>query len=880
MTTPIWRTSQLRALLILVTFCGSGPLVVAEEDPQPAVDYGRDVLPVLLAKCFRCHGPDQAQRKGDLRLDRADAVHGTVIIPGQPEQSALIARILESDGTLRMPPPASKMDLTTAEKDLLTRWVSEGARYGVHWSYQRPLRPEIPEIELSDWARTEIDRFVLARLEATGLRPSAEADRVSLIRRLTLDLTGLPPIPRDIDRFLADRRSRAYERLVDRILASQHYGERMAQDWLDLARYGDTNGYENDSDRQMWLYRDWVINAFNTNMPYNRFVVEQIAGDLLPDATAAQAIASGFNRNTTYNEEGGADAEEFLVAYAVERASTTATVFLGITLGCAQCHEHKYDPFTQAEFYRFYAFFNSVQGERGATGHDIALPPLLSLPTTEQSTGLLNTNRELWELEVAVAERVASVRLPGPQAVASQPPVVTGNPENAPSVDKQDPKKTHFAVLQAWEKRVRAAEESELPDDVLAVVRLPAEKRDSQQRRLVRDYFVEYAYSGAQEEFTLLHQRRTELTAVIASQEADIPTTMVMAEMAKPRDAFVLVRGNFENRGERVTADVPAIFPPLPVDKPKNRMALGYWLVDPANPLVARVAVNRMWKQLFGIGLVATMEDFGVRGDFPSHPKLLDWLATEFVRSGWDVKAVQKQIVLSAAYRQRSVYRADVAEKDPYNRLLARQARVRLSAEGIRDVALSVGGLLNDDLGGPSVYPYQPAGYYSDKGRWKWPQSEGEALYRRGLYTFWRRTTMYPSFQIFDAPSRETCVANRAITNTPLQALVTLNDPTFVESARGFARRILKEGGGTRDSRLRYAYRVALGRVPDEAEWLTLRQLHDAQRNRFRSDRVGAESLANQTVSERSSQMDQALLATWTALANVFLNLDEAITRN
>ena len=872
------RLTQRCVMVLTGALCVSGSLCGADADTGTSVDYGRDVLPVLLAKCVRCHGADETKRKGGLRLDRADALHGTVIIPGEPAESVFIQRIRESDPSLRMPPPSARVDLTGAEKTLLTKWVSQGARYGAHWAYVRPTRPDVPETSLSSWPRNKIDHFILARLEAGGLRPADEADRETLIRRVTLDLTGLPPAPREIDRFLTDRRLRAYERLVDRALASQHYGERMAQDWLDLARYGDTNGYENDSDRQMWLYRDWVINAFNTNMPYDRFVVEQIAGDLLPDATASQTIASGFNRNTTYNEEGGADAEEFLVAYAVERASTTATVFLGITLGCAQCHEHKYDPFTQAEFYRFYAFFNSVAGERGATGHDIALPPLLSLPTNEQSEMLRRTHREIWNLEVEIAGRVAAVTFPDPGRTAIRQS--TGGGASAAQDDRNSPEKTHFALPEDWEEYVRALADPDLPDGVLEVIRLPQKQRDAQQTRLVRDYFVEYAYSGRREEFAVLHQRRSELAAVLASQQGDIPTTMVMSEMTERRDAFVLVRGNFENRGEKVTADVPAIFPPLPSDKPKNRLGLGYWLVDSENPLVARVAVNRIWKQLFGVGLVATMEDFGVRGEFPSHPKLLDWLATEFVQSGWDVKALQKKIMLSAAYRQRSVHRPALAQKDPYNRLLARQSRFRMSAEGIRDIALSIGGLLNEDLGGPSVYPFQPSGYYSDKGRWKWPQSEGAALYRRGIYTFWRRTTMYPSFQIFDAPSRETCVANRAVTNTPLQALVTLNDPTFVESARAFARRILHEGGATRDSRLRYAYRVAVGRVPDEAEWRTLRQLHSAQRARFRHDREAAESLAKRVGSETTPEHEIALVATWTALANVFLNLDETITRN
>ena len=875
-----WRPVRDRLMWSLLLLFPCSTLCGADSDSPIRLDYGRDVLPVLSSKCFRCHGPDQAQRKGELRLDLARAVHGTVVTPGDPQGSPLIERIRETDPELRMPPPESKIVLTSAEIETLSRWVSEGARYAVHWAYQEPVRPEIPVTDATAWSRNEIDHFVLDRLEREGYRPSAEASRETLIRRLSFDLTGLPPTPQEVERFLKDKRTRAYERLVDRVLASQHYGERMAQDWLDLARYGDTNGYENDSDRKMWLYRDWVINAFNTNMPFDQFALEQIAGDLLPNANAAQQIASGFNRNTTYNEEGGADAEEFLVAYAVERASTTGTVFLGITLGCAQCHEHKYDPFTQAEFYRFYAFFNSVKGERGATGHDIALPPLLSLPTTEQRTALTAANRELWNLELAIMQRVAAVELEGGKENSSP---VGGTPSNGedPATDKEMPaQKTHFAVQEQWEEHVRAAEEPTLPDDVLAVVRIAGEKRDPQQRRLARDYFVEYASSGTRDLFVLVHQRRAELTAIIEEQKAAIPTTMVMAEMAERRDAFVLVRGNFQHRGDQVTADVPAIFPPLPKGRPKNRLGLGYWLADPRNPLVARVAVNRLWKQLFGAGLVNTMEDFGVRGDFPSHPKLLDWLAVEFVGSGWNVKALQKRLLMSATYRQSSVYQSAAAQRDPYNRLLSRQNRFRLSAEGVRDVALSVSGLLNDEIGGPSVYPYQPEGYYSDKGRWKWPQSEGEALYRRGLYTFWRRTTMYPSFQIFDAPSRETCVASRAVTNTPLQALVTLNDPTFVESARVFAQRILEHGGATPDSRWRYAYRVALGRLPDEAEWATLRRLHAHQENRFRRDSASAQALAARGNRDLQSPWDSPLLATWTTLANVLLNLDETITRN
>jgi len=852
----------------------------AEDETQPAIDFSRQIRPILSSKCFRCHGPDEDQREGDLRLDVAEVAYGRVIVPGDANASKLIHRITSRDPDKQMPPPDSKLALTPAEISLLEQWVSQGAEYSLHWAFAKPQQPAAPTPKNQLWSRNEIDKFLLKRLEDEALDPSPEADKVTLIRRLSFDLTGLPPTIEEVDRFLVDERPRAYESLVDRLLASQHYGERMAQDWLDLARYGDTNGYENDSDRQMWLYRDWIINALNTNLPFDQFTIEQIAGDLLPHANDSQRIASGFNRNTTYNEEGGADPEEFAVVYAVERASTTATVFLGLTMGCAQCHDHKYDPISQKEFYQFYAFFNSVDGEKGATGHDIPLPPLISLATKEQTVELDRTRRELAELATRIAEAVARVEVAPAAAGADQTraDAVAGKQAEKEKKDAQTVK--YFAAQAAWEEHeMQQQEKSKLPADVLMLVKLEADKRSSEQRQQLRDYFVEHAYSQAKQIFEPLHQQQANLKKQAEAIDKAVATTMVMKKMEQRRPAHLLIRGDFQQKGEQVEPDVPAIFPPLPAQRARDRLALAEWLVDEDNPLLARVAVNRLWKQFFGSGLVKTMEDFGVRGEYPSHPKLLDWLATEFVRSRWNVKALQKKIVMSTTYRQASRYRPDAARIDPYNRLLARQNRFRFTAEGIRDTALAVAGLLNEDIGGPSVYPYQPADYYSDKGRWKWPQSKGQDLYRRGLYTYWRRTTTYPTFGIFDAPSRETCTVERPRTNTPLQALVTLNDPTFVEAARVFAERIMRQGGTSTDDRLKFAFRATLARSPDERDCEILRGVYADRLANYTVATQAASALVQQGEHPTPADLDPIQLAAWTNIANVLLNLDETITR-
>ncbi|MBQ11192.1 MAG: hypothetical protein CMJ45_06560 [Planctomyces sp.] len=843
----------------------AAPPTAKTTDKPARVDFSREIRPLLAEKCLICHGPSKQQRASQLRLDQAEKTIGSVVVPGQPTKSELLKRISSDDPKTRMPPADSHPPLSPAEIDTFRRWIAQGADYSLHWSFVPPVRPGLPRVADAAWPRNSVDHFVLNRLEATGLKPSPEADRITLIRRLTLDLTGLPPTTEEIDRFVEDNDRGAWERVVDRLFSSQHYGERMAMSWLDLSRYGDTNGYENDSERRMWPYRDWVINAFNTNMPFDRFTLEQIAGDLLPHASTSQRIASGFNRNTTYNEEGGADPDEFLVVYAVERASTTGTVFLGLTLGCAQCHEHKYDPISQTDFYRFYAFFNSVDGEKGAMGHDIPLPPLLDLATPRQQQQRDRLAEKLETIGKQIKARVAGVKLDAAKDTATKKEGKTDD--------------GFFTKQSDWEAYAAKLDAKKLPKQIVTLLKSKPEDRNDDQKKQLREYFIERGYSVTRTVFAPLHKQQDALQAEKDKLEKAIPTTMIMKAMAKRRPAHLLIRGDFLQKGSEVQPGIPSIFKPLSADRPRNRLGLARWLTDPDNPLVGRVAVNRLWTQFFGSGLVLTPEDFGVRGKFPTHPRLLDWLTVEFIRTGWNVKALQKRIVMSSTYRQSSHARPDALAKDPLNRLLARQNRFRLSAEEVRDVALSISGLLNNRIGGPSVYPFQPQDYYSDKGRWKWPESTGGDLYRRGLYTFWRRTTTFPTFQIFDAPSRETCIVKRPRTNTPLQALVTLNERTFVESARAYGERIVKRGGPSLDSRLTFAFRNTVGRSPDDRERPILEKLYQAQLSKYRRDPKATRALLTGSGHRPPHDVDSAELAAWTTLANVILNLDEAITR-
>ncbi len=831
---------------------------------DPKIDYSRDIRPILANHCWSCHGPDDRTREAELRLDSRDAALARrkqgkpAIVPGDPAGSALISRIEAEKAARRMPPPEAKKPLSDRQKQLLRRWIEQGADFSRHWAFVPPRRPTVPEIaNPKSPIRNSIDAFVSAKRQAAGLAASPEADRATLIRRVTLDLTGLPPTLQEVDAFLGDTSPDAYERLVERLLASPRYGEKMANLWLDLARFGDTSGYEYDSTRQMWMWRDWVIHACNRNLPFDEFTIQQLAGDLLPHPTTDNKIASGFNRNTRFNEENGSDPEEFVVRYTVDRTSTLGQVWLGLTLGCAECHAHKYDPISHREFYQLYAFFTGIKEPMVSGNHNLPLPPLLEMPRPEHVKALVYVKKDLAGFQAAIDAQL----------------------KNFPYIDWSIlNEKQPLLSQRAWEKV--AGNNSNLPADVKAVLRIPIDNRTDAQKKLLRDYYVRFVFRDARDLFDPLNKKIDELLAQRKKIEESIPYTLISEEMAKPRDAYVLIRGDFQKRGEKVERDVPSIFPPLPREAPRNRLGLARWLVSPEHPLTARVAVNRLWAQMFGIGLVRTIGDFGTQGELPSHPELLDWLATEYVASGWDTKAMLKRMALSATYRQSSDVPDKVPDVDPSNRLLYRANRFRHGAEQVRDNALAIAGLLSDRIGGPSVMPYQPPDFYKGKyENWQWMVSQGDDAYRRGMYTFWRRTSLHPMFALFDAPSREDCTVQRARTTTPLQALVTLNDPTFVEAAGAFARRVLTEGPADLKGRISFAFRAALARKPDEREMQVVTTRYRLLLERYRKDTEAAAKVVGAVKNMGPRKLDVAEQAAWTGLANLLLNLDETLTR-
>jgi hypothetical protein len=807
------ETFEMRSMLLLVA-----NLTLATWLP-PAhaapVDFDREIRPILADRCFKCHGPDENERQADLRLDLPEALlrpadsGRPAVVPGKPAESGLYRRISSTRKSFVMPPPDSGKTLSAPEKEVLRRWIEEGATYGAHWSFVPPERPPLPAVKRGAWPRNEIDHFILARLEAAGLVPSPEADRITLVRRLSLDLTGLPPAPAEVDAFLAKTGPDAYESVVDRLLASPHFGERMALDWLDAARFADTHGYHLDSGRDMTRWRDWVIGAFNRNLPFDQFTVEQIAGDLLEGATLDQKIASGFHRNHMINYEGGAIPAEYQTAYIVDRVNTTGTVWLGLTIGCAQCHDHKFDPVTQREYYQLYAFFHNV-AESGLDGKKGNAAPMLRLGTNAQGSAL-----DMQAAALATVER----------------------------------------LLEGLSPQARKGSEG---------------KR--------------------------LREERTALRADLAILDSRMPTTMVMQELPEPRDTFILDRGQYDKPGEKVLPGVPACLPSLPTeddsDPAPNRLALARWLVAPGHPLVGRVIVNRYWQMFFGTGIVKTVEDFGSQGELPSHPELLDWLATTFVTpetgAPWDVKALVRRIITSATYRQRSAVTPALAARDPENRLLARGPRLRLQAEFLRDQALFASDLLDGRIGGTSVSPYQPPGLWEELtsrldganfSAQVYNPSHGPDLYRRSMYSFWKRTSPPPSLVTFDAPDRETCTVRRARTNTPLQALVLLNDPTYVEAARKLAERVMHESEGC-DERIALAFRLVTARPPRATERTLLRGLFDESLKRYRADPALGHKLLQVGESPRDDRLDVAELAAWTMVASTILNLDETVTRN
>jgi hypothetical protein len=818
----------------------------------PPVDFNYDIRPILSAKCYACHGQDEAARKAKLRLDvREDALRehddGTPIVPGDTKASALVQRITSHDPEEVMPPPKEGQPLTAREIDLLSRWIAQGAEYKQHWAWQAPVRPPLPAggtNAKNGKNGNPIDAFVVARLQAAGLHASPEADRHTLLRRVSLDLTGLPPSPEEVAAFAGDTGPEAYERAVDRLLASPRFGEKWARMWLDLARYADSTGYGSDALRlNIWPYRDWVIQAFNRNLPYDQFTIEQLAGDLLPNATQDQLIATAFHRNTMTNIEGGTVDEEYRVAAVKDRIATTAQVWMGLTLQCAQCHTHKFDPISQREYYQTYAIFNETED---ADRKDEA--PTLPLPPTAEDIA-----REA-ALKAGVAD--AEQQLKTAQAASDD-------------------------GLEKWEA---GFDKSKASADVAAILGIPPEQRDAAQKKKLLEYHRTLTPALADLDKKLAAKRKE----LAAFKPLAVP---VMRELAadKRRETHLLTKGNYLAPAELLQPAVLTAFGPVPETPAPTRLDFAQWLVSPENPLTARVAVNRFWAQLFGTGIVETEEDFGTQGALPSHPELLDWLAVTFRSSAaegglaWDMKALLKLIVTSATYRQSSRVLPEHLEKDARNRLLAHYPRRRLEAEQLRDQALAVAGLLSPKLGGPSVYPPQPEGLWRvafNGGENAYKTSTGEDRYRRGLYTIWRRTMPYPSMTTFDAPSRESCTLRRQPTNTPLQAFVTLNDPCFVECAQAFARRIVKEGGATAEERVKWALETALARPATEAQVASLARLFEAELAHYKEVAADATKLATSATQPLPAGADPVELAAWTVVANTVLNLDAFLTKS
>jgi mono/diheme cytochrome c family protein len=803
------------------------------------VDFNREVQPIFAEHCYKCHGPDAKARKGNLRLDVRDGAlrkNDPVLMPGAADKSELVQRICSEGPDRVMPPAKTKRRLSPQQIDVIRRWVNEGAVWGRHWAFEPPQRHPLPDVRDRSWPRNGIDHFILARLEREGLRPSPEAPREVLLRRVSLDLTGLPPTPEEVDLFLKDDSPATYERAVDRLLASPRYGEHMAWDWLDAARYADTNGFQADPLRTMWPWRDWVVRAFNANMPFDQFTIEQLAGDLLPGTATSQKVATGFNRNHMYNGEGGRIAEETRVENVMDRVETTATVWLGLTFTCARCHNHKFDPFTQREYYQLFAFFNNTSETGGGFGSG-QVPPVLPLPTDEQQRQLHGLVEQLARLQQQMGAREKEL-LPG-------------------QVE--------------WEHH--AVAEKGLPANITAALKITADKRTPAQALEVRDAFLQRDARWAD-----LRRQRDEAQKAKDEGEKSVPRVMIMDDLPKPRETFILVRGTYNKPAEKVTAGTPATLPPLPPG-PVNRLTLARWLMSPNHPLTARVAVNRAWQTFFGTGLVKTTEDFGIQGEKPSHPDLLDWLARELDQSGWDIKALHRLLVTSATYRQSSRTTPEVLERDPENRLLAHGPRYRLPAYVLRDQALAVAGLLVEHQGGPSVKPYQPPGVWEEAtfGFQRYQQDKGADLYRRSLYTFWKRIVAPTMF--FDVATRQTCTVRLARTNTPLHALLLLNDVTYVEAARNLAQRLLTTSGPP-GPRLDLAFRLATARKPTDAEAALLFRRLEQLRTHYSANPAEARKLLQMGESSRAPAIDEVEHAAWTGLSLLLLNLDETLTQH
>lgn len=1009
---------------------------------ETRLDFNRDIRPILSDNCFACHGFDAKKRKADLRLDVAEGAYRVVdgvqaVKPGDPEASSILQRILSQDEEEVMPPPESHKKLTATQVETLKRWIREGAEYKKHWAFESPVKASVPSVKPTGVpVRNAVDAFIQARLAKEGLRPSPEAAKETLIRRVTLDLTGLPPTAAEVDAFLADEGADAYERVVDRLLKSERYGEHMGRHWLDVARYADTHGLHLDNERSMWPYRDWVVRAFNENLPYDAFTRWQLAGDLLPQATIDQQIASGFNRCNVTTSEGGSINEEFIFRYAVDRTDTTVAVWMGLTAGCAVCHDHKYDPITQKEFYSLYAFFNSA-ADPAMDGNILLTPPILRLSTPEQKAELARLEADIGRQQTRIREAIASLNYTDPSQVTPPPPVQTsevlwfedsfppaakveaaGEPTQLISqaqgpvfsgkaalrrkakgvaqdffssggsfevpangkisvqcwIDPKDEPKavmlqfhtsgwnhravwgqegaipfgkvrtpervtmgglptsgqwvklefpaekvglkpgmkvtgyafTQFDGTVVWDRlamssRVEPAKDPQwswkvwtqrnqgrrvegLPNDLQTLVRgkKAVEWSEAEVKRL-KDWWLENEYQGAREIVQGPRAEKLALEGKRKSLEDMIPATLVMADLPQPRDSFVMTRGQYDQPGEKVNRATPAVFPPLKnMDRP-TRLDLADWLLSPEHPLTARVQVNRFWQQFFGTGLVKTSNDFGSQGEPPSHPELLDWLAVSFREGGWDMKALVRLLVTSHTYRQSAAFTSPGADRDPENRLLSRGPRFRLDAEMVRDSALFVSGLLSPKIGGKGVKPYQPENIWEPVGfggsnTRNYLQDHGESLYRRSLYTFWKRTAPPPSMTTFDAPNRESYCLRRERSNTPLQALNLMNDVQHVEAARNFAQRLLHAGGSV-DGRITAAFRAVTSRYPNAEEAETVRTALEQHRAAYRAKPDAARQVILYGESKADAKLDPVELAAWTLVCNLLLNLDEAVTR-
>jgi len=1040
---------------IVGLLCSVGLIFVRPVSAEEKLQFNRDIRPILSNACFHCHGPDEKERKSGLRFDLAEAPFqpaksgDPVIIKGNAKDSELVYRIfLPDDDDDHMPPIDSGKSLTKEQKGILRKWIDQGAEYQGHWAFLSPIRPEVPK---ETAAKHPIDAFLQNRLQMEGLTMKKEADKETLLRRATLDLTGLPPTLAEMDAFAGDKSPDAYEKALDRLLSSPHYGERMALEWLDLARYADSNGFQSDGSRTMWLWREWLIGAYNRNLPFDQFTIEQLAGDMLPNATEDQIVATGFNRNHRLNGEGGRIVDEWFVETVIDRVETTGTTWLALTMTCARCHDHKYDPISQKEFYQFFAFFNSneesgVLAANGKNGNNTmpfirvasaehkkkeaelkaklkeaeakakaaekaglaaafekwmlqerktlakgkpkqAWIPLVDEKMTSKGGAAFtrqpdgswlpsgkNPTHDVYEIESPLAAgtfagillnclpdaripnkslgrysngnfvltrveaeirpskgKPVPVKLTRREADYSQKSwdismVNNGNKKNGWAVDgptRRKPIKAmflpdslvkvpegsrlvvrfihetlnqhnmgRFRVSYSQEKVHSLGGKPGLPPNLVALLRKQPESLAAAERKKLEQYFKASGQNPATQGQTQVAQAKKALD----NFKNSMPSTMVMKEKSVPKDAFILTRGEYDQPTEKVGRKLPAILPPLPEGEPVNRLGLARWLVSGDHPLTARVWVNRIWERLFGVGIVKTSENFGSQAEWPVHPELLDWLAVEFAKptqlpkvagepaKSWDMKAMIKFIMLSQAYRQSSSAPEELYRKDPENRLLARGPRFRLKGETVRDQALAISGLLVPKIGGPSTRPYMPAGVWDETNRYgnlrNYKATTGEDLYRRSMYTIWKRTAAPPSMLLFDAPNREICTPKRARTNTPLQALALMNEVTYVEAARALAQRMMKEGGATVESRLTTGFRLATARTPDKETLAVLKSGFERRKKEFTANPEAAKSLIMQGTSKPDPSLDAHELATYSATASILLNLDRVVTKD